>query len=164
MKSGWLFTAVAVVLVVLLKGSVAFSVDEKIRDTADATGYLEVECNIADESLYLCSENDYAEEERTVFFGLFKTYRSTCSGEKIFLGKTPVNPVPVPAGEYVLLVPQGTVWEREGPIKVQIVSGKKTYFLLKLFNKGPRDGVDDYGGSGGGGGGGGGGGAAGSPP
>lgn len=157
MKSGSVFFAVAVALVVLLQGSVAFSLDEKTGDEAHATGHLEVECNIADESLYLCPESDYAEEERTAFFGLFKTYRSTCSGEKVFLGKTPVNPVPVPVGEYVLLVPQGYVWEREGPIRVLIVSGKKTYFLLKLFSKGPRDGLDDdYGGSGGGGGGGGG--------
>jgi len=156
MKSGWLFTSVAVAFVVLLNGSVAFSMDEKIGDEAHARGYLEVECNIAEESLYLCPESDYAEEERTAFFGLFKTHRCTCSGEKIFLGKTPVNPIPVSAGQYVLLVPQGYAWEREGPIKVQIVSGKKTYFLLKLFSKGPRDGVGDYGGSGGGGGGGGG--------
>ena len=155
MKSGWFFTAVAVALTLFLKGSVAFSMEKQTRDEADAAGYFEVECNIADESLYLCPKRDHVIEERRHFFGWFKTYKSTCSGGEIFLGTTPVKPVPVPAGEYVLLVPQGYEWEGEGPIRVHIISGKRTYFILKLFSKGPRDGVDDHGGSGGSGAGGG---------
>ena len=155
MKSRWFFIALAVAFAGLLEGAVAFSMDEQNGDESDTSGYIEVECNIADESLYLCPESDYANEERKTFFGLITTYRSICSGEKIFLGKTPVKPVPVPAGEYVLMMPQGYVWEGEGPVRVRIISGKKTYLLLKLFSKGPGNEVEDYGGSGGGGGGGG---------
>ena len=150
MKSRWFFIALGVAFAGLLEGTFAFSMDKQNRDGSDTAGYIEVECNIADESLYLCPESDYTKEERKTFFGLITTYRSICSGEKIFLGKTPVRPVPVPVGEYVLLVPQGYVWEGEGSVGVHIISGKKTFLILNLFCKGPGNGADDHGGSGGG--------------
>ncbi len=150
MKLEWLFRFWSIFFIGVFAGVPAFSMEKEHREATNACGYLEVECNIADESLYLCPESQYAVEERKTFFGLITNYRGVCSGEKIFLGKTPIQPVPVPAGEYVLLTPQGYVWEKEGTIRIRVIPGEKSYFLLKLFSIGPVYGADDHGGSGGG--------------
>lgn len=154
MKIRAFFIAFTVLFGGLFTEFTAFSMDKGKENKLDATGYIEVECNIAEVSLFLCPESNYTTEERKTFFGLIKTYRGICSGEEISIGKTPARPFSIPVGEYVLLIPQGYVWEKEGPVKIHITSGGETYFLLKLFSKGPGNGETDYGGGGGGGGGG----------
>ncbi|EFK10216.1 conserved hypothetical protein [delta proteobacterium NaphS2] len=65
------------------------------------------------------------------------------------LGETPVKPVAVPAGKYILLVPSGFYSNQESPIKIDMESGKRKFFVLKLFS--PRSGGndEDYGAGGG---------------
>jgi len=53
----------------------------------------------------------------------------------LFLGITPLKPVEIPAGRYVLFMPTGYTWEHEGPIEVNVAAGQKTFFQLKLFRR-----------------------------
>jgi len=121
------------------------------------SGMIEIECNISRLDLTLCPREKHQKKETGVFFGLIKSEKRICSGGEISLGETPVKPVRVPSGKYVLLVPQGYRWEHDGPIVVDIEKGKRKYFLLKLFSSRPDRSEDDHGAGGGGGGGGGGG-------
>lgn len=115
-------------------------------------GTIEIECNISHLDLYLCPEKKYQKKESRVFFGLIKSKKLICSDGKIPLGKTPVKPVYMPPGKYILLVPQGYRWEHDGPIEINVESGKREYFLLKLFSSRADRAEDDNGGGGGGGG------------
>jgi len=120
---------------------------------SDNEGFLEVECNIAHIELHLCPKDKFVKKEVKVFFGLIKSQKEICSGAELHLGTTPLKPVSVPAGKYILSIPLGYVWENEGPIEITILPGEKTYFLLKLFSTRANRPEDDHGGSGGGGGG-----------
>ena len=96
------------------------------------------------------------------------TYQDSCSGEELFLGTTPLKPIELPEGSYMLLVPENYVWEHKGPIEVSVAARQKTFFLLKLFKRYSAGGNGGPGGSGGapggGGGGSGSGGVVGAPP
>jgi uncharacterized membrane protein YgcG len=141
---------------------------------AGSKGFLELECNIADVDLHVCPLDQYERKTIRKFFGLFTSYQESCTGEELFLGTTPLKPIELPEGRYVLLVPPDYVWEHQGQIEVGVAARQKTFFLLKLFkrhraqeNGGPADPGSAPGGSGAGGSGGGGsgtGGAVGSPP
>ena len=124
-------------------------------DSAEApTGLLEIECNVSGVPLRLCPKDAYAPKKSRVFFGLIPTVTHICSGGERLVGETPLRPTPVPAGTYVLLIPSDYVWEREGPVEISVIAGKKTYFLLKLFGTRANSPEFDHGGGGGGGGGG----------
>jgi uncharacterized membrane protein YgcG len=141
---------------------------------AGSKGFLELECNIADVDLHVCPLDQYERKTIRKFFGLFTSYQESCTGEELFLGTTPLKPIELPEGRYVLLVPPDYVWEHQGQIEVGVAARQKTFFLLKLFkrhraqeNGGPADPGSAPGGSGAGGSSGGGsgtGGAVGSPP
>lgn len=92
------------------------------------------------------------------FFGLFTSYQESCTGEELFLGTTPLKPIELPEGGYVLRIPPDFAWEHQGPIKVNVAAQQKTFFLLKLFKRrdprvmgGPGGPGGASGGSGGGG-------------
>lgn len=117
-------------------------------------GIFEVDSNIAGISLSLCPADNFLKKEMKVFFGLIKSHKNVCSGGELSLGTTPLKPVPVPSGKYILLIPPDYTWENEGPIEITISPGEKRYFLLKLFSTRSNRPEEDYGGGGGGGGGG----------
>ena len=98
------------------------------------SGMIEVECNISGLELHLCSQEKYQKKETSVFFGLIKSEKRFCSGGEISLGETPVKPVSVPTGKYILLVPAGYRAKQDGPIEIDMENGKRKFFLLKLFS------------------------------
>ena len=133
-------------------------------------GVLELECNIADVDLHLCPHDRFERKKVKKFFGLFTDYQESCTDKELFLGTTPLKPIELPEGSYVLLIPRDYVWEHKGRIDVSVAARQKTFFLLKLFRRhgaggsgGPGDSGSAPGGSGGGGGSGTGG-APGAPP
>ena len=137
-------------------------------------GVLELECNIADVDLHLCPQDQFERKKVKRFFGLFTDYQESCTDEGLFLGTTPLKPIELPEGRYVLLIPRDYVWEHKGQIDVSVAARQKTFFLLKLFRRHGADGLGgpgdpgsaaggSGGASGGGGSGGGGSGTGGAP-
>ena len=127
---------------------------QAIDSTKDGNkGLFEVDCNIAGVNLSLCPANNFVKKEMKAFFGLIKSHKNVCSGGEFSLGTTPLKPVPVPAGKYILLIPSDYVWENKSPIEITISPGEKRYFLLKLFSTRSNRPEEDHGGGGGGGGG-----------
>jgi hypothetical protein len=120
---------------------------------ASAKGRLELECNIAGVDLHACPSDQFERKTIRRFFGLFTSYQESCSGKEMFLGATPLKPIELPEGRYVLLTPPDYAWEHEGPIEVNVSASQKTFFLLKLFKRyrAQGDGGGAEGGSGGGG-------------
>ena len=125
---------------------------------AAGQGVLEIECNIADVDLHLCPRDRFERKKVKKFFGLFTDYQESCTGEELFLGTTPLKPIELPEGSYVLLIPRDYAWEHKGQIDVSVAARKKTFFLLKLFRRhgtagagGPGDSGSAPGGSAGGG-------------
>lgn len=149
------------------------------KEPADGKGRLELECNISGVDLRACPFGHFERKEIRRFFGLFTSYQESCSGNQLFLGTTPLKPIELPEGRYVLFTPPDYAWEHEGPIEINVTAGQKTFFQLKLFKRnraqghggGPEGGSSGSGASGGGsggsgagGGGSGAGGGVGSPP
>lgn len=128
-----------------------FSGEKKNKQGPVNPGTVEIECNISHLDLFLCPEEKYRKKESRVFFGLIKSEKFICSGGRVPLGKTPVKPVCMPPGKYILLVPQGYRWEHDGPIEIDVEAGKRKYFLLKLFSSRAEGSGDDHGDGGGGG-------------
>ena len=127
-----------------------FAGENEGKQNSVNSGTIEIECNISHLDLYLCPGEKYQKKEARVFFGLMKSEKFICSGGEVPLGKTPVKPVYVPPGKYVLLIPQGYRWEHDGPIEIDVETGKRNYFLLKLFSSRADRSEDDNGGGGGG--------------
>jgi hypothetical protein len=163
MDSAKLRRVLPLLCVVVLWAFQGFAAETAGKQDQANSGMIEIECNISQVALYLCPEEKYQKKETSVFFGLIKSEKFLCSKGEISLGVTPVKPVPVPPGKYVLLVPSGYRWEKEGPIEIDIENGKRRYFLLKLFSARADGGGDDHGAGGGSGGGPGGGASEGSP-
>ena len=115
------------------------------------SGEIEIECNISRLELHLCPQEKYRTKEKSVLFGLVKSKKYLCTGGEIALGETPVKPVCVPAGKYILLVPQGYRSKQEGPIEINIEDGKRQFLVLKLFSTRADGGGDDAGAGAGGG-------------
>ncbi|HKI48606.1 MAG TPA: hypothetical protein VKA69_04730 [Desulfobacteria bacterium] len=116
------------------------------------SGMIEIECNISGLELHFCPQEKYQTKEKSVLFGLVKSKKHRCSGGEIALGETPVKPVPVPVGKYILLVPKGYRAKQEDPIEIDIESGKRKFLVLKLFSTRADGGGDDAGAAGAGGG------------
>jgi hypothetical protein len=102
---------------------------------AGGKGYLELECNIAGVDLHLCPLNQFERKKKQWFFGLLTAYQESCTGEELFLGTTPLRPLELPEGSYVLLIPPNYTWEHKGQIEVSVAERQKTFFLLKLFKR-----------------------------
>jgi hypothetical protein len=131
---------------------------------AGAKGRLELECNIAGVDIHACPSDQFERKTIRRFFGLFTSYQESCSSSEMFLGTTPLKPIELPEGRYVLLTPPDYAWEHEGPIEVNVAANQKTFFLLKLFKRYRAQGDGGGGGGGSGGGGSGAGGGVGSSP
>ena len=130
-------------------------------------GYLEIDCNMANVDLHVCPRDRFERITVRKFFGLLTSYRMSCSGKNTFIGTTPLKPVELAEGDYVIMIPTGYVWEHEEPIEVGIAAGQKTFLPLKLFRRQNARGIGEYAGPGGapsGSGGSGSGGGPGSPP
>lgn len=102
---------------------------------AGSKGHLELECNIAGVELHLCPLDQFERKTIRIFFGLLTSYQDSCTGEKLFLGTTPLKPIELPEGTYVLLIPPDYAWEHKGRIEVSVAAQQKTFFLLKLFKR-----------------------------
>ena len=98
-------------------------------------GRLELECNLSDVDLYLCPKNNFSRKTVHSFFGLVKSHKDECSGDQFFLGTTPLKPVSLPAGKFVLLIPPQFAGEHEGPVEIFVQPDKKSFLMLKLFKK-----------------------------
>lgn len=170
MKTRVITLTIAAVSFFLFGALPAYSGQAGKAGQPDSLGVLELECNIADVDLHLCPQDQFERKKIKKFFGLFTDYQESCTGEELFLGTTPLKPVELPEGSYVLLIPRDFVWEHKGQIDVSVAARQKTFFLLKLFRRhgveemgGPGDSGSAPGGSGGGGSGGGGSGTGGAP-
>lgn len=106
--------------------------------TDGSSGHLELECNMSNVDLYVCPKNNFSRQTVSSFFGLIKTQKDVCSGDRLFLGTTPFKPVGVPAGKFVLLIPPRYTAENEAPIEILIQPGQKSFLMLKLFRKAGR--------------------------
>jgi hypothetical protein len=146
--------------VLLMAVASAFAAQGEKSDDSAPRGVLELECNISRVNLYLCPRNKYVRKTIERFFGLIKSHEESCSDSVFFLGATPLKPITLPAGQYILLIPLGYTWEHEGPVEINIKADEKLFFLLKLFSHDNPRGE----GSGGSSGGSGIGGAPGTPP
>ena len=133
-------------------------------------GRLELECNLSDVDLFLCPKENFSRKTTRSFFGLLKSTKDGCSGGQIFLGTTPLKPIALPAGRFVLIIPPQYAGEHDGPVDILVEPDKKSFLMLKLFKKysdsetlrqHPADGRRDSAGSGAGGGSSGGSGSAG---
>ena len=102
---------------------------------AAAQGHLELECNLSEVDLYLCPKTNFSRKTVRSFLGLVKTHKDECSGDQIYLGTTPLKPVSLPAGKFVLLIPPQYAGEDEGPVEILVQPEKKLFFMLKLFRK-----------------------------
>jgi hypothetical protein len=137
----------------LFGGLPAYSGQAVKAEPSGGKGVLEIECNYAGVDLHACPLDQYERKTTRAFFGLITTYQEFCTGEKLFLGITPLEPVELDEGRYVLLLPANYSWEHQGRIETSVTAGQKTFFLLKLFEHYPARGTGDVkGGSGTGGG------------
>jgi hypothetical protein len=98
-------------------------------------GRLELECNLSDVDLFLCPKENFSRKTDSSFFGLVKSQTDDCSGDQFFLGTTPLKPVALPAGKFVLIIPPQFAGEHEGPVEILIQPEKKSFLMLKLFKK-----------------------------
>ena len=98
-------------------------------------GRLELECNLSDVDLFLCPKENFSRKTERSFFGLLKSQTDECSGDQFFLGTTPLKPVALPAGKFVLIIPPQFAGENEGPVEILIQPEKKSFLMLKLFKK-----------------------------
>ena len=155
MDSAKLRGVLPLLCVMVLWAFQGFAAETTAKQDQVNSGTIEIECNISRLELHLCLREKYQKKETSVFFGLIKSEKRLCSGGEISLGETPVKPVLLPPGKYILLVPPGYRSKYDGPIEIHIESGKRKFFLLKLFSTRADGGDDDHGAGAGGGAGGG---------
>ncbi len=125
--------AVIVIVAFAAVGIPAHS-DQSSTIIADADrGWLELECNLSDVVLYLCPQENFSRRTVRGFLGLIKTQKEECSGGQLYLGTTPLTPVSLPAGRFVLLVPPQYSRENEKTVEVLIEPEKKIFIMLKLL-------------------------------
>jgi hypothetical protein len=98
-------------------------------------GRLELECNLSEVDLFLCPKENFSRKTNRAFFGLVKSQTDECSGDQFFLGTTPLKPVALPAGKFVLIIPLQFAGDHEGPVEILIQPEKKSFLMLKLFKK-----------------------------
>ena len=85
-----------------------------------------------DVDLFLCPQGNFSRKTSRSFFGLLKSSKDECSGGQFFLGTTPLKPVSLPAGRFVLIIPPQFAGEHESPVKILIQPDKKSFLMLKL--------------------------------
>jgi len=119
--------------VVVLWAFQGFAAEKAGKQDQVNSGMIEIECNISRLELHLCPQAKYQTKEKSVLFGLIKSEKRLCSGGEISLGETPVKPVSVPPGKYMLLVPTGYRSKHDGPIEIDIESGKRKFFFIETF-------------------------------
>jgi hypothetical protein len=98
-------------------------------------GRLELECNLSDVDLFVCPKENFSRKTVRSFFGFSKSFKDECSGDQFFLGTTPLKPVSLPAGSFVLIIPPQFTGEYVGPVEILIQPEKKSFLMLKLFKK-----------------------------
>ena len=98
-------------------------------------GRLELECNLSGVDLFLCPQQSFSRKTVRSFFGLSKSLKDECSGDQLFIGTTPLKPISLPAGRFVLIIPPQFAGENEGPIEIIVQPEKKSFVMLKLFQK-----------------------------
>jgi uncharacterized membrane protein YgcG len=135
MKKKALFTGAAAFAVWALAGVTAYPAQPAAPGNTGRNGYLELECNISRVDISLCPQDKFIRKTKRSFFGLLKSEEEICSEGQFFLGTTPMKPLPVAEGRYVLLIPSEYAWEHPGPIEIDIRPGEKTFFPLKLFKR-----------------------------
>lgn len=135
MKTRGFVVMITLIVSVLFGTLPADSGQAKKSGQAGTKGRLELECNIAGVDLHACPFDQFERKTIRRFFGLFTSYQESCSGKEIFLGTTPLKPIELPEGRYVLLTPPDYAWEHEGPIEVNVTANQKTFFMLKLFKR-----------------------------
>jgi len=110
--------------------------DQPVTNAGTAVqGRLELECNLSDVDLFLCPQENFSRKTDRSFFGFLKSPKDECSEDQFFLGTTPLKPVSLPAGRFVLIIPPQFVGEHEGPIEIIVQPEKKSFLMLKLFKK-----------------------------
>jgi uncharacterized membrane protein YgcG len=135
MKTTALLMGAAAIAVWTLAGVSAYPAQPAAPGDTGRSGYLELECNISRVDIYLCPQDKFIRKTKRAFFGLLKSEEEICSEGQFFLGTTPMQPMPVAAGRYMLLIPPEYAREHPGPIEISIRPGEKTFFLLKLFRR-----------------------------
>jgi uncharacterized membrane protein YgcG len=135
MKAAIYAVVVALILSFPLAIPPAYSGQALKSEPAGSKGYLELECNIIGVELNLCPRDQFEFKTVQRFFGLFTFSTPSCTGQKIFLGTTPLKPIELPEGSYVLFIPPDYAWEHKGPIEVHVAARQKNFFLLKLFKR-----------------------------
>jgi hypothetical protein len=98
-------------------------------------GRLELECNLSDVDLFLCPKENFSRKTVRSFFGFSKSSKDECSGDQFFLGTTPLKPVSLPAGRFVLIIPPQFAGEHVDPVEILIQPEKKSFLMLKLFKR-----------------------------
>jgi hypothetical protein len=96
-------------------------------------GWLELECNLSGVVLYLCPQENFSRRTVRRFLGLIKTQEEACSEGQFYLGTTPLTPVSLPTGRFVLIVPPQYSRENDKAFEILIEPEKKTFFMLKLL-------------------------------
>ncbi len=144
--------AIFIFCAILLSAFQGFAGEKAGNGDPGDSGIIEIECNISSLELHLCPREKYETKEKRVLFGLIKSEKHLCSGGELSLGETPVKPMSVAAGKYILLVPGGYRSKHEGPIEIDIERGKRQFIVLKLFSA-RADGVNEDAGAAGAGGG-----------
>ena len=130
------FTIIISITSSLLLGALSAHLDQPAKaDQGASKGILEIECNMADVDLNICPIDKFERKAIRKFFGLFTSYQDSCIGKKFFLGTTPLEPVELPEGTYVLLIPSGYVLEHQSPIEFSVAGWQKTYLLLKVLKQ-----------------------------
>ena len=143
MKTRVYAVVITLILYFLFGGQTADSGQEVKKAPSGGKGVLEIECNIAGVELYACPLDLYERKTIPMIFGLFTTVQEICNGEKLFLGITPLEPVELDEGKYVLFIPINYTWEHEGRIEASVAARQKTFFLLKLFEHIPSRGTGE---------------------
>ncbi len=143
MKTRVLTVVIILISSFLFGGLPAYTGQAAKAEPSGGKGVLEIECNIAGVDLHACPFDQYERKKSQAFFGLFTTYQESCAGEKLFLGTTPLEPVELDEGRYVLFLPLNYAWEHEGPIEAGVAAREKSFFLLKLFELYPTRGTGD---------------------
>ena len=131
-----LFSIITGLVAFFLSGMFSAHPEQPMKpEPENGRGYLEIECNLANVKLHACPRDRFERETIRMFFGLFTSHRTYCSGQAVLLGTTPIGPVQLPEGDYVLQISPGYVWEHQGPVEVRVVAGGRTFLPLKLFKR-----------------------------
>jgi len=131
------YPRIAALGILLLLGAADADADQAANPPhQNRTGQLEIECNMAGVKLVLCPRSQFRRKTTSSWFGILKkTGKEICLQGELLLGTTPLAPVSVPPGSYMLLVPSGYEREQKQAPEISIKPGEKTFLMLKLFRR-----------------------------